>query len=68
VVGSRAAGPQQAQDLHRLVGAGAALGQRHADRVELGRELAADADGDPAAGSCVEVGELLGRDDRVIEG
>ena len=42
---------------------------RHADRVELLRELAADADADrePAARPGVEVGELLGHDDRVVQ-
>ena len=48
---------------------GAALGDRHADGVELLGELAADADADrdPAARPGVEVGDLLGDDDRVVE-
>ena len=69
VVGHGPAGPQRPEDLYGLVGAGAALAQRDADGIELVGELAADAhaDRDPPPGPGVEVGDLLGHDDRVVE-
>lgn len=69
MVGDRPAFPEETENLQGLVGPGAALGDRHADGVELAAELAADADADadPATGPGVEVGKLLGHDHRVVQ-
>ena len=61
--------PELAEDADRLVGAAAALVHRHAARLELGRELAADADPEqqPAAREHVERRDDLGGRRRVAE-
>ena len=64
------AAPEQPEHLDALVGPRPALGQRDPERVELLAELTPDADPDrdPPAGAGVEVEQLLGHHDRVVQG
>ena len=62
-------GPRRPDAVDGLVGQPAPLGERDAEHVELGLDVAgADAEDDPAAGQLVEGGEGLGRDERVPVG
>jgi hypothetical protein len=70
VVRDRLAGPEPAKQLDGLVGARAALLDRHLGRHEVGGVLAADTDaeGETAARRAVEIGHLLGDDGGRVEG
>jgi hypothetical protein len=69
VVANRATLPQQSQHLDGLVGPGAALGSRYTHGVKLSRELAAYADAHryPPPRTGVEVGQLLGDHDGLVQ-
>ncbi len=69
VIAHRPARPEPLQHTDRLVGAGAALGDRCLQGLELVRVLAADTHSEhhAATGGAIELGELLGHDHRVVE-
>ena len=68
-VAAELVGPGVADAVDGLVGEAAAVGERDAEDVELGLDVAgADAEDDAAAGELVEGGERLGRGERVAVG
>ena len=66
--GDGAVGPDAPCDLDQLLGAPRALGDRHAEQLELPLAVAeAEPDLQPSAAQLVEHGDVLGEADRVLE-